>query len=132
MCGLYIIYDCNYCYVGSWGVFILGDYNFWFLLLVDGVCYNDNVYDQVVIGSDFNIDVVLIEWVEFVFGFGFLVYGLNVFLGVINVIIKQGSDLVGLILVGELGLGCSVCGWVMGGGKNDLGIEWLFLVSCYL
>lgn len=129
MRGLYTTYDRNYRYVGSRGFSTPGDYNSRLLLLVDGVRYNDNVYDQAAIGSDFNIDVALIERVEFVSGPGSSVYGPNAFLGVINVITKQGSDLAGLTLAGELGSGRSARGRVTGGGKNDLGTEWLLSAS---
>ena len=129
MRGLYITYDRNYRYVGSRGFSTPGDYNSRVLLLVDGVRYNDNVYDQAAIGSDFNIDVALIDRVEFVSGPGSSVYGPNAFFGVINVITKQGSDLPGLTVAGELGSGRSVRGRVTGGGKNDLGTEWLLSVS---
>lgn len=129
MRGLYITYDRNYRYVGSRGFSTPGDYNSRVLLLVDGVRYNDNVYDQAAIGSDFNIDVALIDRVEFVSGPGSSVYGPNAFFGVINVITKQGGDLAGLTVAGELGAGRSARGRVTGGGKNDLGTEWLLSVS---
>lgn len=129
MRGLYTTYDRNYRYVGSRGFSTPGDYNSRVLLLVDGVRYNDNIYDQAAIGSDFNIDVALIDRVEFVSGPGSSVYGPNAFFGVINVITKQGSDLPGLTIAGELGSGRSARGRVTGGGKNDLGTEWLLSVS---
>lgn len=126
MRGLYITDDRNYRYVGSRGFSTPGDYNSRVLLLVDGVRYNDNVYDQAAIGSDFNIDVALIERVEFVSGPGSSVYGPNAFFGVINVITKQGGDLPGLTVAGELGSGRSARGRISEGGKNERGTEWLF------
>lgn len=129
MRGLYITYDRNYRYVGSRGFSTPGDYNSRVLLLVDGVRYNDNVYDQAAIGSDFNIDVALIERVEFVPGPGSSVYGPNAFFGVINVITKQGGDMAGLAVAGELGSGRNARGRVTGGGKTDQGTEWLLSVS---
>lgn len=129
MRGLYTTYDRNYHYLGARGFSTPGDYNSRILLLVDGVRYNDNVYDQAAIGSDFNIDVALIERVEFVSGPGSSVYGPNAFFGVINVITRQGGDLPGWTVAGDLASGRSAGGRLTHGGKNEQGTEWLFSVS---
>ncbi|HEY8607519.1 MAG TPA: TonB-dependent receptor [Noviherbaspirillum sp.] len=95
MRGLHTSYDRNYSYLGARGFLRPGDYNTRFLLLVDGNRNNDGVYDQASIGSDFGIDVDLIERVEFVPGPGSSVYGANAFFGVINVITKNGGSMAG-------------------------------------
>lgn len=129
MRGLYTSNDRNYQYVGARGFATPGDYNSRLLLLVDGVRYNDNVYDQAAIGNDFNIDVALIERVEFVSGPGASVYGPNAFFGVINVITRQGGDLPGLSTAVDLASGRGARGRVTHGGKNAQGTEWLLSVS---
>jgi iron complex outermembrane receptor protein len=129
MRGLYTTYDRNYHYLGTRGFSTPGDYNSRILLLVDGVRYNDNIYDQAAIGSDFNIDVALIERVEFVSGPGSSVYGPNAFFGVINVITKQGSDLPGFTVAGDFTSGGASRGRLTQGGKNEQGTEWLFSAS---
>ncbi|RJF97820.1 TonB-dependent receptor plug domain-containing protein [Noviherbaspirillum saxi] len=95
MRGLYLNYDRNYDYLGARGFLRPGDYNTRFLLLVDGNRINDGVYDQAPIGTEFIVDVDLIERVEFVPGPGSSIYGANAFFGVINVLTKRGSDLPG-------------------------------------
>ncbi len=68
MRGLYVSYDRAYHYLGTRGFATPGDYNTRVLLLVNGVRLNDNLYDQANIGTDFPIDLDLIERVEFVSG----------------------------------------------------------------
>lgn len=90
--GLYVNNDRNYSYLGARGFLRPGDYNTRFLLLLDGNRTNDTVYDQASIGSEFVLDVDLIERVEFVPGPGSSIYGANALFGVINVISKRGRD----------------------------------------
>ena len=103
MRGLYLSYDRSYHYLGIRGFSTPGDYNTRVLLLVDGVRFNDNLYDQAPIGTDFPIDVDLIERVEFVPGPGSAVYGANAFFGVLNIITREGRQLKGAQLSTELG-----------------------------
>lgn len=95
MRGLYVTNDRNYSYLGARGFLRPGDYNTRFLLLVDGNRNNDAVFDQASIGSEFVLDVDLIERVEFVPGPGSSIYGANAFFGVINIITKRGRNLHG-------------------------------------
>ncbi len=87
--GLYPNYDRNYSYLGTRGFARAGDYNTRVLLLVDGYRLNDSVYDQAPLGSEFPLDLDLIERVEYVPGPGSAVYGNSAFFGVINVITKN-------------------------------------------
>jgi outer membrane receptor for ferrienterochelin and colicins len=89
--GLYTNYDRNYSYAGVRGFSRPGDYNTRVLLLVDGHRLNDPVYDMAPIGTDFPIDVSLIERVEIVRGPGSSLYGTNAFFAVINVITRTGA-----------------------------------------
>ncbi|MFP3565304.1 TonB-dependent receptor plug domain-containing protein [Paraburkholderia sp. SIMBA_030] len=93
--GLYVSYDRDYAYLGARGFQRPGDYNSRFLLLVDGVRINDAVYDQAPIGTDFPVDMDMVERIEYVPGPGSAVYGSNALFGVVNVITKTGKTLQG-------------------------------------
>lgn len=126
--GLHTSYDRNYSYLGARGFLRPGDYNTRFLLLVDGNRANDGVYDQAGLGTEFGLDVDMIDRVEFVPGPGSSVYGANAFFGVINVITKRGRDLAGPRVAAEAGS----AGWRRArasyGMRGD-GHEWLLSVS---
>jgi outer membrane receptor for ferrienterochelin and colicins len=89
--GFYTTYDRNYSYIGVRGFARPGDYNTRVLLLVDGHRLNDAVYDMAPIGTDFPVDVSLIERIEVIRGPGSSLYGTNAFFAVINVITKGGG-----------------------------------------
>ena len=59
--GFYITSDRNYSYVGVRGFERPGDWNSRVLLLVDGHRTNDHIFGQAMIGSEFLVDVDLIE-----------------------------------------------------------------------
>lgn len=101
--GLHVSYDRNYSYLGVRGFSRPADYNSRVLLLIDGYRANDNIYDQAGIGSEFPIDVDLIERVEFVPGPGSSIYGSNAFFGVINVVTRRGASLDGFEAAGAAG-----------------------------
>lgn len=94
--GIYSRYDRNYDFIGVRGFGRPGDYNSRFLLLVDGYRINDAVYDTATVGTEFLLDVDLIERVEFVPGPGSSIYGSNAFFGVVNVITRQPKAINGL------------------------------------
>jgi iron complex outermembrane receptor protein len=93
--GFYVNYDRNYSYIGVRGFSRSGDWNGRVLILVDGHRLNDGIYDSVLVGTDFILDVDLIDRVEIVRGPSSSLYGSNAFFGVINVITKRGRDLKG-------------------------------------
>jgi outer membrane receptor protein involved in Fe transport len=104
--GLYVRYDSIYSYLGVSGFGRPGDYNSRVLLLIDGYRANDSVYNTAPLGTDFLLDVDLIDRVEFVPGPGSAVYGSNAFFGVINVITKTAKALGGTqasVQVGDFG-----------------------------
>lgn len=101
--GFYITYDRNYNYLGARGFARPGDYNTGMLLLVDGHRINNNIYDTATVGSEFLLDIDLIDRVEVIRGPGSSLYGSNAFFGVINVITRRSSDLKGLELSLEAG-----------------------------
>lgn len=90
--GFYTTYDRNYSYIGVRGFARPGDYNTRILLLLDGHRLNDSVYDMAPIGTDFPIDVSLIERIEIIRGPGSSLYGSSAFFGVINVVTRTGAS----------------------------------------
>lgn len=61
MRGVVVSSDRAYSYLGVRGFAAPGDYNTRILLLVDGNRVNDTVYDQAFIGSEFPLDLDLVE-----------------------------------------------------------------------
>jgi outer membrane receptor for ferrienterochelin and colicins len=101
--GIYVTYDRNYNYIGVRGFNRPGDYNSRVLLLVDGHRINDNIYDSAPIGTEFPVDVDLIDRIEVIRGPSSSLYGTNAFFGVINVITRQPGDLGGTELSASAG-----------------------------
>ena len=66
--GFYITYDRNYSYVGVRGFARPGDFNSRILVLVDGHRVNDNIFDQAFLGTDFPVDIDLIDRIEVIRG----------------------------------------------------------------
>ena len=93
--GFNVSYDRNYAFLGARGI-SLGDFNSRMLLLVDGHRVNNNLTDGASIGTDFILDVDLVDRVEIIRGPGSVLYGNNAFFGVINVITRQGKELNGV------------------------------------
>lgn len=131
MRGLYVTDDRNYSYLGARGFLRPGDYNTRFLLLVDGNRSNDSVYDQAAIGSEFILDVDLIDRVEFVSGPGSSIYGANAFFGVINVITKRGRDVHGPQVAAEIGSYGARKARATFGSQDKHGAEFLLSASAY-
>src|SRR6185437_11304277 len=93
--GFYVTYDRNYSNVGVRGFNRPGDYNTRILLLVNGHRMNDSVYELAYVGTEFLLDVDLIDRVEVIRGPSSSLYGTNAFFAVINVITKRGAQLNG-------------------------------------
>jgi iron complex outermembrane receptor protein len=91
---LYVSYDRNYAFLGFEGV-SLGDFNSRVLLLVDGHRVNNNLTDGAAIGTDFILDIDMVDRVEVIHGPEAVLYGNNAFFGVINVITRQAKQLDG-------------------------------------
>ncbi len=91
--GFYVTYDRNYSYLGVLGYGPPGDYNSRIALLIDGHRFNDNIFDAALVGTEFPIDVDLIDRVEVIRGPNSSLYVASAFLGVINIITKRGRDL---------------------------------------
>jgi outer membrane receptor for ferrienterochelin and colicins len=129
--GFYVTYDRNYSYVGVRGVGRSGDYNNRILLLVDGHRINDNLYDSAPLGTEFPVDVDLIDRVEVIRGPGSSLYGSNAFFAVINVITRRGENLGGVEISGEAGSFDSYKGRLTYGKSFGNGIEALFSGTYY-
>ncbi len=129
--GFYVSNDRNVTYLGVRGFGRPGDYNIRTLLLVDGHRFNDNVYDAAEIGTDFPVDVDLIDRVEVIRGPSSSLYGANAFFGVINVITKRGRDLKGFELSGSFGSFDTYKSRVTYGNKFQNGLEVLLSGTFY-
>lgn len=101
--GFYTTYDRQNQYLGVRGFGRPGDANTRILVLLDGARVNNNIFDVAGIGSEFNIDVDLIDRVEIVRGPGSSLYGSNAFFAVVNVITRRGRDLQGVELAAAAG-----------------------------
>jgi outer membrane receptor protein involved in Fe transport len=129
--GLYVRYDSIYSYLGVSGFGRPGDYNSRVLLLIDGYRVNDSVYNTAPLGTDFLLDVDLIDRVEFVPGPGSAVYGSNAFFGVINVITKSAKSMDGAQASVEAGSFGTAKGRASYARREGNGAEWLVSVSGY-
>lgn len=90
--GFYSAYDRSYAYVGVRGFLQSGDYNARILLLVDGHRVNDNIYDSGLVGTEFPLDLSLIDRVEIVRGPGASLFGTNAELAVVNVFTRRPDN----------------------------------------
>lgn len=127
--GFYVTYDRNYSYVGVRGFGRPGDYNTRILLLVDGHRTNDSVYDSALVGTEFVLDVDLIDRIEIIRGPGSSLYGSNAFFAVVDVITKSGRDLKGAEVSGEAGSFDTYKGRLSYGNKFRNGLEAIFSAS---
>jgi len=96
--GFYITYDRDYSFVGVRGFGRLGDSNNRILVLIDGHRINDNVFGEPYVGTEFLVDVDLIERVEIIRGPSSSLYGDEAFFAVINVITRKAPQLKGFEL----------------------------------
>ncbi|MBI5641704.1 MAG: TonB-dependent receptor [Nitrospirae bacterium] len=127
----YITHDRNYSFTGVRGFGRPGDYNTRLLLLVDGHRINDNIYDQAFVGTEFILDIDLIERVEIIRGPGSSLYGANAFFGIINVITRSVSGLKGAEVSGEAGSFRTYKGRLSYGGILRNGPEMVLSASTY-
>ena len=101
--GFYVTNDRNYSYIGADGISRPTDYNTHLLMLIDGHRVNDNIFNGACVASEAILDPDLIQRVEIIRGPGSSLYGANAFLGVINIITKQGRDLKGAEVSADAG-----------------------------
>jgi len=128
--GFYITYDRENSFVGVRGFGRLGDWNSRILLLIDGHRINDNLLGDAFLGTEFLVDVDLIERVEIIRGPSSSLYGAQAFLAVINVITRKAAQLKGV----ELSIAPSSFGTYEGRatyGGQYRGIDMLFSGTFY-
>jgi len=99
--GFDITYDRAFSYGGVRGINQPATYNSRVLLLIDGHRVNNNIYEQAMLGTEFPLDVDLIERVEVVRGPSSSLYGTSAFFAVINVITRKTDQLKGWELAFE-------------------------------
>jgi outer membrane receptor for ferrienterochelin and colicins len=129
--GFYVTYDRNYSYLGVRGYGPPGDYNSRIALMIDGHRFNDNIYDAALIGTEFPIDVDLIERVEVIRGPNSSQYIASSFLGVVNIITKHGRELPKVSVAGEAASYGTYEGRLSYGDKFDSGLEMLLSGTFY-
>lgn len=129
--GLDISYDRNYSYLGARGFNPPGGYSNRILMLVDGYRVNDVVYDSAPIGTEFILDMNLIERVEVVRGPGSSIYGSNAFFGVVNIITRRGRDFNGWEASGEAASFGAGAGRLTYGRQHENGVEVLLSASYF-
>jgi outer membrane receptor for ferrienterochelin and colicins len=129
--GLYVTYDRNYNFLGVRGFNRPGDYNSRILLLLDGHRLNDNIYETATVGTEFPLDVDLIDRIEIIRGPSSSIYGTSAFFGVINVITRQGKDMKSAEVAGAAGSQDTYSGRLSYGNKYQNGLELLISTSRY-
>ncbi|MFA7349274.1 MAG: TonB-dependent receptor [Methylotenera sp.] len=129
MRGLYITNDRAYSFLGGRGFGRPGDFTGRIMLLLDGSQINNNIYNSAGLVYTGIIDPSMIERVEYVSGPGSAVYGNNAFFGIINIITKQGHDINGLQVVGEVSSYGGRDAKINYGKRLDNGAEVLFSAS---
>lgn len=90
--GFYSANDRSYTYIGVRGFLQSGDYNARVLILIDGHRINDNIYDSGLAGTEFPLDLSLIDRVEIVRGPGSSLFGTDAELAVVNVLTRHPAN----------------------------------------
>jgi outer membrane receptor for ferrienterochelin and colicins len=90
--GFDITYDRSFTYAGVRGINRPETYNSRVLLLIDGHRINNNIYEQAMLGTEFPLDLDLIERIEVVRGPSSLLYGTGAFFAMINVITRKAEQ----------------------------------------
>ncbi len=93
--GFYVASDGAYPFAGLRGINRPGDFGGRVLVTVDGHRLNDPLYDSTFLGTEFALDVELIERVEVIRGPGSSLFGNNAFFAVINVVTRRATDVAG-------------------------------------
>ena len=124
--GFYTTYVRSFHNIGVRGFSPLGDFGTRILLMVDNYRLNDGLYEAAPMGTDFPVDIDLIDRIEIIRGPGSSLYGTDAFLAVINVITRSGTDIKGAELSTSGGSYNAWTGRVTAGGKPAHDIELLF------
>ncbi len=117
--GFYTAYDRDYVYLGVRGFLRSGDYNSRILLMINGHRLNDKLYDSAEVGTEFPLDLDLIDHIEIVRGPSSSMFGTNAFFGVINVITRRQSARRTLQVSGDSSSFLGRSGEVTAGAQGD-------------
>lgn len=101
--GFYLSDNLQYTYLGVRGFMRPGDDNPRILLLVNGHRLNDRLYDTAAVGTEFPLDLNLVDHIEVVRGPGSSLFGTNAVFGVINVITREVRDSGAVEMTGDTG-----------------------------
>jgi outer membrane receptor for ferrienterochelin and colicins len=124
--GFYTSFDRNYPYLGVRGVNRPGDFGGRILITINGHRINDPMFDAAMTGTEFPLDVDLIERVEVIRGPGSALYGNNAFFAVINVVTRQGQDIKGLEASTSAGSFDAYSGRLTYGAQTKSGVDMVF------
>jgi len=100
--GFYATYDRKYTFLGADGFNLPGDFGGRTLVMIDGHRINDPLFDSNFAGTEFPLDVDLIDRVEVIRGPGSSLYGNNAFFAVINVVTRRSQDIHGAEVSGSV------------------------------
>lgn len=123
--GIHVRSDRFYDYVGTRGFTRTYDYNARTLILLDGHRLDDSIYQQGAIGTDFILDLDMVDRIEIITGPGSSVYGSNAFYGAVNVIPKTGRDITGSEVGLALGSEPSAKARVTVGDRTTEGVDYV-------
>ncbi|MFZ4854844.1 MAG: TonB-dependent receptor plug domain-containing protein [Desulfuromonadaceae bacterium] len=123
--GFYTTYVRSFHNIGVRGFSPLGDFGTRILLMVDGHRMNDGLFEAAPLGSDFPVDIDLIDRIEIIRGPGSSLYGTDAFLAVINVITRSSTDIKGAELSASGGSYNSWTGRGTIAGKSRNAVETL-------
>ncbi|WP_412480411.1 TonB-dependent receptor plug domain-containing protein [Azonexus sp. IMCC34839] len=93
--GINVTDDHTYAYTSVRGISQAGDYRARMQVLIDGIATNENIYGSAPTGSEFPLDLGLVERIEIIRGPSASVYGSDSMFGVINVVTRSGQSLRG-------------------------------------
>ncbi len=122
--GFFINSDRFYDYIGNRGFTRPYDYNSRTLVLVNGHRINDSIFQQGSVGTEFILDLDLVDRIEIIHGPSSSLYGSSAFYGAINIIPKKGRDFDGGQTSLALGSEPSVKGRATMGNRTASGIEY--------
>ena len=90
---------------------------------MDGHRVNDPIYDTAPIGTDFILDLDLVERVEIIRGAGSSLYGNNAFFGIVNIVTRRGRNVKGAELSAAAASYDTLTGRLTYGNRLDNGLE---------
>lgn len=93
--GLYVTNDRAYDFIGVRGFNRPGDFGGRTPVTINGHRINDAVYDSNFAGTEFPLDLALVERIEVIRGPASSLYGNNAFFAVINVVTRRGGNIGG-------------------------------------